>query len=90
MNSSSVPALAVHPCSVRRASCRRRICRGEATTSEPSSQARSHRHMAVPSCHGTGRSVLMSGLSTKSPYPRSHDDISYPSTVFMSTSTASR
>ncbi len=46
--------------------------------------------IAVPGCHGTIRSVAMSGTSTKSPYPRSQEDIAYPSTVFMSTSTASR
>ena len=34
MNSSSVPALAISPRSARRASWRRRICRGEATTSD--------------------------------------------------------
>ena len=48
MNSSSVPALAISPRSASRASWRRRICRGEATTSVPSSHcevghARMHR-----------------------------------------------
>ena len=38
MNSSSVPALALQPRSARRASWRRRIWRGEATTSLPSCQ----------------------------------------------------
>ena len=45
---------------------------------------------AVPSCQAVRRSVAMSGARTKSPYPRSQDDMAYPSTVFMSTSTASR
>ena len=41
MNSSSVPAFAARPRSASRASWRRRICRGEATTSRPSSHSRS-------------------------------------------------
>ncbi len=61
MNSSSVPALALQPRSARRASWRRRIWRGEATTSAPSSHATSARHITVPSCQGTGRSVPRSG-----------------------------
>ena len=67
MNSSSVAASAVQPRSASRASWRRRIWRGEATTSEPSCQAMSAMHIAVASCHGTIRSVSRSGLSTKSP-----------------------
>ena len=67
MNSSSVPALALQPRSARRASWRRRIWRGEATTSLPSSQATSARQIAVPSCQGTGRSVSRSGTSSMSP-----------------------
>jgi hypothetical protein len=43
-----------------------------------------------PGCQGSRRRVDMSGTMTKSPYPRSQDDMAYPSTVFMSTSTASR
>ena len=42
------------------------------------------------SCHGIRRRVASTGTRTKSPYPRSHEDIAYPSTVFISTSTASR
>ena len=61
MNSSSVPALALQPRSASRASWRRRIWRGEATTSVPSSHATSARHIAVPSCQGTGRSVVEVG-----------------------------
>ena len=76
MNSSSVPALAVHPRSPRRAIWRRRIWRGEATTSLPSSHWTSARHSTVPSCQGTSRSVERSGRMTKSPYPVSHEDIS--------------
>ena len=34
--------------------------------------------------------VAMSGVSMKSPYPFSHEVSAYPSTVFMSVSTASR
>ena len=45
---------------------------------------------AVPGSHGTNRSVVRSGRITMSPYPDSQLDIAYPSTVFMSTSTASR
>ncbi len=67
MNSSSVPALALQPRSASRASWRRRICRGDATTSVPSSHATSARQMAVPSCQGTVRSVAMSGTSSMSP-----------------------
>ena len=67
MNSSSVPAVALQPRSASRASWRRRIWRGDATTSEPSSQARSAITSTVPSCHGIGRSVSMSGFITKSP-----------------------
>ncbi len=67
MNSSSVPAVALQPRSASRPSWRRRIWRGEASTSEPSSQARSAISITVPSCHGTGRSVSMSGTITKSP-----------------------
>ena len=90
MNSSSLPALAVQPRSASRASCLRRTWRGEATTSLPSCHCRSTRHSAVPSCHGTTVSVSRSGAITKSPYPRDHEDMAYPSTVFISTSTASR
>ena len=67
MNSSSVPAVALQPRSASRASWRRRIWRGEATTSDPSSQPRSAITSTVPSCHGTGRRVSMSGFITKSP-----------------------
>ena len=90
MNSSSVPAIAVHPRDASRAVCAARICRGEATTGAPSSQVRSAITRTEPSCQGSRRRVDMSGAMTKSPYPRSQDDIAYPSTVFMSTSTASR
>jgi hypothetical protein len=55
-----------------------------------SSQARSASNIAVPGCQGTIRSVDKSGIIAKSPYPRSHDDIAYPATVFMSMSTASK
>src|ERR1019366_79367 len=58
-----VPGL---PGSPSRASWRLRIWRGEATTSEPSSQATSARHITVPSCHGTGRSMSRSGTSSMS------------------------
>jgi hypothetical protein len=61
MNSSSVPALALHPRSASRPSWRRRICRGDATTSEPSSQARPHGTIAVPWSHGTERRVHVHG-----------------------------
>ena len=67
MNSSSVPAFALQPRSASRASWRRRIWRGEATTSLPSSHATSDRQITVPSCHGTGRSVSRSGTSIMSP-----------------------
>ena len=73
MNSSSVPTYAFMPASDSRLSCLRRICRGEATTSEPSSQPRSARSATVPGCHGTRRSVARSGVMTKSPYPVSHE-----------------
>ena len=67
MNSSSVAALALKPRSARRASWRRRICRGEATTSRPSSHCRSAITIAVPGSQGTGRSVSRSGFISKSP-----------------------
>ena len=67
MNSSSVPTIAVHPRSASRSVCALSICRGEASTGAPSSQVRSAVTMTVPSCHGTRRSVVMSGTSTKSP-----------------------
>jgi hypothetical protein len=67
MNSSSVPAKACHPRSVRRPSWRRRIWRGDATTSLPSSHTTSAMSIAVPAFHGTTRSVSRSGLRTKSP-----------------------
>ena len=67
MNSSSVPALAVNPVSFSRASWRRRIWRGEATTSRPSSHSRSAISITVPGCHGTGQSVSRSGFIWKSP-----------------------
>ena len=73
MNSSSVPTYARMPAPSRRASCRRRICRGEATTSLPSSHCRSAISETVPGCQGTRRNVAMSGIITKSPYPRSHE-----------------
>ena len=44
-----------------------RICRGEATTGEPSCHWRSAMHIAVPGVHGTGRSVARSGFISKSP-----------------------
>ena len=47
MNSSSVPAVAIQPRSASRSSWRRRIWRGEATTSRPSSQPRSAISSAV-------------------------------------------
>ena len=67
MNSSSVAAFANQPRSLSRASWRRRICLGEATTSEPSAHRMSARHSAVPSNHGIIRSVSRSGRMTKSP-----------------------
>ena len=67
MNSSSVAALALKPRSSSRRSCRRRIWRGEATTSLPSGQRRSAITIAVPGSHGTGRSVSRSGTISKSP-----------------------
>ena len=51
----------------RRLGGERRIWRGEAATSAPSSQARSAITSAVPSCQGTSRSVSRSGRITKSP-----------------------
>lgn len=63
---------------------------GAATTGEPSFQARSAISMAVPSFQGTRRSVDRSGCMAKSPYPRSQEDMAYPSTVFISVSTARR
>ena len=67
MNSSSVPAFATQPRSASRSSWRRRIWRGEATTSEPSSHFTSAMQSAVAGCHGIGRSVSKSGTITKSP-----------------------
>ncbi len=67
MNSSSVAASAFQPRSASRSSWPRRIWRGEATTGESSCHTRSAMHIAVPSCHGTGRSVERSGRITKSP-----------------------
>ena len=67
MNSSSVPALAVSPRSASRASWRRRIWRGEATTSLPSSHWRSAITSTVAGCQGIGRSVSKSGFISKSP-----------------------
>ncbi len=67
MNSSSVPAAATQPRSASRAIWRRRIWRGEATTSEPSSHSRSAMQSAVPGCQGIRRSVSRSGRMTKSP-----------------------
>ncbi len=90
MNSSSEPAYAASLRSASRSIWRRRICRGEAGTGEPSNQVRSASTSALCGCHGIRRIVLRSGTMAKSPYPRSHEDIAYPSTVFMSTSTASR
>ena len=90
MNSSSEPMFAVHPRSASRSSWRRRIWRGEAATGRPSCHSRSATTIAVRSSQGTRRSVAMSGLKTKSPYPVSHDAISNPCTGFMSTSTVSR
>jgi len=45
---------------------------------------------AVPGSHGSRRSVERSGIMAMSPYPFSHDEMRYPSTVFISTSTARR
>ena len=67
MNSSSVPAIAVQPRDASRAVCAARICRGEATTGAPSSQVRSAITRTEPGCHGSWRSVSMSGAMTKSP-----------------------
>ena len=90
MNSSSVPASAVQPRAAERASCARRICRGDTRTGLPSSASTSAITSAVPGCQPVTRSVARSGTSTKSPYPLSHEASSYPSTVFISVSTASR
>ena len=67
MNSSSVAASADQPRSASRSSWARRICRGEATTGDSSCHRRSAMHIAVFSCHGTGRSVSTCGFITKSP-----------------------
>ncbi len=90
MNSSSVPTMACQPRSASRSTWAFRICLGEATTGAPSCQPRSASTSAVFSYQGILRRVSMSGVSTKSPYPRSHDDMANPPTVFISTSTASR
>ena len=67
MNSSSVPASAIQPREASRSICAARICRGEAITGAPSCQVRSAITRAEPSCHGSRRSVAMSGTMTKSP-----------------------
>ena len=90
MNSSSVAAIAPIFRSASRSSWPRRMLRGAGTTGLPSCQPRSAITSAVPGSHGSSRSVVKSGVITMSPYPASQLDIAYPSTVFMSTSTASR
>ena len=64
--------------------------RGEAATGVPSNHVRSASTSAVAGCQGASRSVVRSGAMAKSPYPPAQLDIAYPSTVFISTSTASR
>ena len=71
MNSSSVAACASQPRSASRASWRRRIWRGDATTSESSSHVRSAMHRAVPAATAPGAAWAgrASSRSRRSPSP---------------------
>ena len=78
------------PSSSARATWARSTCRGEGSTGEPSCQRTSQRTSAVPSSQGILRNEARSGLSAKSPKPRSQPAISYPGTGSISISSASR
>ena len=68
MNSSSVPALALSPRSARRASWRRRIWRGEATTSRAVVPLQvGHQHHRRPRATAPAAASSRSGTISKSP-----------------------